>query len=385
LNLLRVILLLICVNFACASSYESIDKDAILMKFNIANNPQNIQTLDAIIASISDADKNTFNKIINQQSQHAYMILQELEEKDAPDILLYLAMVESHLTNSATSPANATGMWQFMPTTAKNFGLKINSDIDERRDPFESTNAAYTYLNHMKNDFGKWYLAVMGYNSGGAAIKRVINGSSDDFSALLKHPKIPNETKGFIKQIIKMAVLSEFYGTKEKLLDEAPNLGLEKVEVKGGTRLKDVGDLIGVSLEKMRIYNAHITKDVAPQNLANYHFYIPANKLDIFAINYNSSDPAQNTAYRVESVSDEEPLNVSMIDEKDVNYENHISMSEIMEISGQKVATLDTAKYPLNDDRDVFEVEKEVALKPDEMIVVSDNRNLGLGDVIAIP
>ena len=301
-NLMTMIFYVCCLN---ANTFENLDKSAILMEFNITNNSANIKTLDNIIAEIDEKDRRLFRKIITERPQNAYMILQELERKDAPEFLLYLAMIESHLTNSATSRARAGGMWQLMPTTAQNFGLKVTKEIDERRDPFQSTDAAFKYLQNMNNDFGKWYLSVMSYNVGGGAIKNITKKYGDEFCDILNNRKVPTETKNFIKQIIKLSVLAKTENIKEKLYEEAPNYHLEKVIVKGGTTLSEVGEAIGVDLENMKRYNAHIVADCAPKNLENYHFYIPADKLDMFVINYIQDD--SKTLLSANLISQNEP------------------------------------------------------------------------------
>ena len=301
-NLMTIIFYVCCLN---ANTFENLDKSAILMEFNITNNSANIKTLDNIIAEIDEKDRRLFRKIITEHPQNAYMILQELERKDAPEFLLYLAMIESHLTNSATSRESAGGMWQFMPTTAQNFGLKVTKEIDERRDPFQSTDAAFKYLQNMNNDFGKWYLSVMSYNVGGGAIKNITKKYGDEFCDILNNHKVPSETKNFIKQIIKLSVLAKTENIKEKLYEEAPNYHLEKVIVKGGTTLSEVGEAIGVDLENMKKYNAHIVADCVPKNLENYHFYIPADKLDMFVINYIQDD--SKTLLSANLISQNEP------------------------------------------------------------------------------
>ena len=93
------------------------------------------------------------------------MVKKELEKIDAPEFLLYLAMVESKFLNRATSSKKASGMWQFMPGTAKSFGLNVNAQIDERRDPFLSTDTAFKYLDFLNESFeDKWYISLMAYN-----------------------------------------------------------------------------------------------------------------------------------------------------------------------------------------------------------------------------
>lgn len=390
----NLILFIFC---ACATTAGAIgiDKSAVLAEFNITDTKANRQVLDDIIADIDSGDKLMFDTILSERPQNAYMILQELERKNAPEFLLYLAMTESHLTNSATSKAKAVGMWQFMPVTAKHFGLKITNEIDERRDPFRSTEAAYKYLKFMNNNFGKWYLSVMSYNSGDGAIRRIIKNSSDDFSALLANPRLAKETRAFIKQIIKLSVLAKINKTKEKLYEEAPAYHLEEVEVKGGTSLDEVGFAIGVSLKNMKKYNAHIKTNFAPKNLETYHFYIPAEKLGMFVINYVQEDT--KTLFRTHAVSKDDTLDSIAekwgVEKSKIIAKNNIKNDIITPNQRLKIpfdgnlATLDIKKYKVKHGDTLHQISSKFDVKVQDIAIANNivDNKIKPGDIIVIP
>ncbi|MCI6988733.1 MAG: transglycosylase SLT domain-containing protein [Campylobacter sp.] len=286
-NILRYLLTL-CL-FAGVMFADSISKE-VLKEFDIKHSESNLKTIKTIKNSIDEKDIASFKDMVDNRSFHINMILDEIEAIDAPEFLLYLAMTESRLKNSVTSHKKAAGMWQIMPKTAKVFGLTVNEYIDERRDPFASTDAAFRYIDYLKNgySFDKWYISLMAYNCGQGCINKAIkNTGSDDLSSLLASPHVPKETKNFIKNIIKLSIIS-----KENDMINSENLQknrmkFAKISVNSGTKLSDVSKNIGVNLEDMKKYNLHITKGVVPNGEGNYYFYIPQNKLNAYAKSLN--------------------------------------------------------------------------------------------------
>ena len=191
-------LLLVGEAFASQPGLMRANHDYILNQFGIENNESSKSVVAGIFRAINASDRKQFKHIVTSQSHNAYLVKSEVDNIEAPEFLLYLAMVESHLKNTVTSGASAGGMWQLMPATAKNFGLRVDSAVDERRDPAASTDAAFSYILHLKQNFGKWYLALMAYNCGDQKLKNAIAATgSDDLDRLLKSPALPNETKNF--------------------------------------------------------------------------------------------------------------------------------------------------------------------------------------------
>ncbi|MCJ7764849.1 MAG: lytic transglycosylase domain-containing protein, partial [Thiovulaceae bacterium] len=125
---------------------------------------------------------------------------------DIPPEFIYLAMAESYFTTKALSKKSAAGIWQFMPATGRQYGLRIDEYIDERRDPVKSTKAAARYLTSLHERFGKWYLAAMAYNCGEGCLLNAIKdaGERDDLFTLLDEKKkyLPRETRNYIRKII---------------------------------------------------------------------------------------------------------------------------------------------------------------------------------------
>ncbi len=214
-----------------------------------------------------------------------------------PKAFLYLAMVESGFSAEAKSKTKAVGLWQFMPQTAKNMGLKINRYIDERRDPIKSTKVAIKYLKSLHARFGKWYLAALAYNCGEGALDRAIKeAGTDKLSVLISNKKryLPKESRMYLRKIITMANLSnnEDFMTEnnaDHLMNSGNHSSLVTVKVKGGISLQKIADSIGMSSEELKNYNPQLKYYFTPPCDKKYSIYIPYTKYLQFTRNYKPS------------------------------------------------------------------------------------------------
>lgn len=146
-----------------------------------------------------------------------------LQEKEMPDILEYLPVVESNYKTNAVSRSGAVGMWQFMANSVKPF-LELNDYVDERLDPWKSTEAALKKLQDNYNYFGDWYLAIAAYNCGAGAMTKVLKKAEvKDFWYLVDHKLLPNQTALYVPKLLAitdLAVNSEYYGLELPKHDE---------------------------------------------------------------------------------------------------------------------------------------------------------------------
>ena len=195
-----------------------------------------------------------------------------------PQELKMMAVIESNLNPLARSKVGATGMWQFMYRTAKHYGLKINSFVDERMDPFESADAAARYLRDAYNEFGDWNLAISAYNCGFGAVRKAIarSGGSRDFWDI--YPFLPRETRSYVP-----AFVGAMYGFKyykdygiepEKFVFPAE---IDTIEIHRNLHFKQIHELIGVPLDTLKLLNPQYTHYIIPGNEGSYILSIPAN------------------------------------------------------------------------------------------------------------
>lgn len=217
-----------------------------------------------------------------------------LSENGIPPEFLFLAMAESDFSNKAYSKKRASGLWQFMPATAKLYGLKIDNYVDERRDFIKSTNAAAKYLSHLHDRFGKWYLAAIAYNCGGGRLSQGIKRAKSDELTVLLDPKkqyIPRESRLYIRRILALAMMGNdeqllLKSEYEHILNRANAYSVSEVSVPPGESLKRVSQLVGIPIEKLHKLNRHLKYDFLPPYKKNHNIYIPYIKLSEFKQKY---------------------------------------------------------------------------------------------------
>jgi membrane-bound lytic murein transglycosylase D len=192
-----------------------------------------------------------------------------------PEELAFTAMIESGFNPIATSHAGARGLWQFMATTARRYGLRVDHWVDERLDPEKSTLAAAAYLRDLYNLFGSWFLAQAAYNAGEGTIARAIRATgSSDFWALARTSFLHSETKEFVPRILAATHIGREpirYGF------EPPQISApieERVAVPGSTDLRSVSASSGIAIDTLRSMNPVLVRGMTPPGGA-YELNVP--------------------------------------------------------------------------------------------------------------
>ncbi len=216
------------------------------------------------------------------------------KEKNLPEDLVYVAMIESGFNPYAVSWARAVGPWQFMPSTGKLYGLKIDWWIDERKDPIKSTYAAAEHLKDLHNLFGSWPLALASYNAGAGKVQRaVLRTRSDDFWDLKASRYIRKETKNYVPKWMAATIIAknpEAYGFSVTKFDP---FKFDLVTVDESTDLRLIARCAGCTYEEIKELNPEIRRWVTPPQFDKYAVRIPAGKKDLFLANYAAVPPEQ--------------------------------------------------------------------------------------------
>ena len=181
--------------------------------------------------------------------------------------LKYLPVIESALDPTAVSRKGATGLWQFMLSTAKRYDLKINSLVDERRDPIKASFAAAQYLNDLYKVYGDWNLVIAAYNCGPASLNKAIHraGGSKDYWTI--YPYLPKETRGYVPAFIAANYVMNYYcehnicPMRARLID-----GNDTVVVNKDLHLEQVASVCGVEMEKIKAFNPQYKTSLVPGN-----------------------------------------------------------------------------------------------------------------------
>ena len=206
-----------------------------------------------------------------------------LHRYGVPEELKYLPIVESALNPMATSRAGAAGLWQFMYSTGQDYGLEVNSLVDERRDPYKSTVAAARFLSALHRTFGDWTLAIAAYNCGPGTIHKAIARSGGKRNFWEIYPYLPRETRGYIPAFIAATYVMTYYadhGIRPTKL-EAP-MRSDTVEVKDDMLMCYVRQFAGIGEEELRTLNPQYRTDFIPGASGRYHLCLPTSKLGAF-------------------------------------------------------------------------------------------------------
>lgn len=200
-----------------------------------------------------------------------------LNKYNMPEELKYMAVIESALNPVAVSRAGAKGMWQFMHTTAKSYGLKINSYVDERLDPVKATDAAARYLQDAYRIFGDWNLAISSYNCGSGNVNKAIRraGGNDNFWAIYEY--LPRETRGYVPAFVGAMYAFRYY--KEHGLtpqDVDMPVHVDTFEIRRNLHFAQISELVGVPMDMLRELNPQYMHDMIPGNESPYILRLPS-------------------------------------------------------------------------------------------------------------
>ena len=208
---------------------------------------------------------------------------------DVPLELKYLPVIESALNPKATSRVGAAGLWQFMPSTGKQYGLEINSLVDERRDPVKSSYAAARFLRDLYKIYGDWSLVIAAYNCGPENVRKAIqrsNGKADYWSI---YPYLPRETKGYVPAFIAANYVMTYY-CDHNICPMRTTLPAktDTVTVTRDVHLKQIADVCGVSLDELRALNPQYRRDIVNGNSKPSAIRLPISVVNSFISNEDS-------------------------------------------------------------------------------------------------
>ena len=230
------------------------------------------------IEYFSKSQKEHFTTALARSGRYFPMISRVLREEGLPEELTYLALIESNFQTHAVSPSGAVGLWQFVPETARKYGLRINSWVDERRDPLKSTRAAAAYLKELHEHFGKWYLATAAYNAGQGTIKKAMsNSGAKDFWSLSDKTVLKDETRNFVPKFVAAALIAtnpQKYGFDAVNYD--PPLDYDEVEVGGNLQLASLAEMTGAKTQTLKELNPELLQSYTPPGENRFRIKVPA-------------------------------------------------------------------------------------------------------------
>ncbi|HEX9911979.1 MAG TPA: LysM peptidoglycan-binding domain-containing protein [candidate division Zixibacteria bacterium] len=238
-----------------------------------------------------------FITYLYRSGKYINLIKEILKEKNLPLDLAYLPLIESGFSPKARSWANAVGMWQFIPSTGRLYGLKSNWWYDEKRDFVKSTYAACDYLSKLYKEFGAWNLALAAYNCGEGGLNRAIKKyKTNNFWEL----NLRKQTYDYVPLYIAATIIAkdpEKYGLE---VEYDKPLEFDTVIVDKPIDLKTIAEVLSVSVEEIRELNPELLRDVTPPQYRSYPLRIPANTKESFTQRY--SELPSKTLYTMHKV-----------------------------------------------------------------------------------
>jgi membrane-bound lytic murein transglycosylase D len=216
--------------------------------------------------------QNRHLKVVLRRGRKYIPLIKKIFKKyNIPDELVFLPVIESGFKIKAVSPSGAAGLWQFMPITAKEYGLRIDRWIDERYDVEKSTIAAARYLRDLHAYFGNWYIVLASYNVGKYAVSRRIRGRGNNF--WMVKSRLPRAARKYtIKFLATIEVLKNLLRKEEF---KETDVNFEIVKVRKNVTLKEIASITGVPLWKLRKLNPHLKKGTTPPYRGVFNIYVP--------------------------------------------------------------------------------------------------------------
>ncbi|MDO5442122.1 MAG: LysM peptidoglycan-binding domain-containing protein [Bacteroidia bacterium] len=247
------------------------------------------ETVKNYIVLYSEKMPTKMGHIMGLSSYYMPIFEETFNRYGLPEELKVMAVIESALNPTATSRAGAKGIWQFMHNTGKNYGLKINSFVDERMDVLKSVDAAARYLRDSYKIFGDWCLAIASYNCGpgnvNKAIKRV--GGKQDFWSV--YPYLPRETRGYLPAFVGALYAMTYYKEYGIVPDPVQMPAhTDTFEIHRNLHFDQISEVIGIPMEELKNLNPQYTHDIIPGNEGTYILTLPYTYTNLFIASEDS-------------------------------------------------------------------------------------------------
>lgn len=215
---------------------------------------------------------------------------QALEQEGLPLELKYLPVIESALNPDAVSRVGATGLWQFMISTAKGLGLEVNSLVDERRDPIRSSELAAKYLKQLYEIYGDWSLAIASYNCGPGNVNKALRragGGKQDFWDIYYY--LPKETRGYVPAFIAANYVMTYHNDHNigNALAKRPVL-TDTIHITQRVHFDQISEVLGIPVEELRVLNPQYRRDEIPGDIRPYSLTLPSKQVYSYIVSEDS-------------------------------------------------------------------------------------------------
>jgi membrane-bound lytic murein transglycosylase D len=261
---------------------DSVYKDRLRKINSIISLPYN-NIIRSFIHVYTGRQREVFRAILGLSDYYFPMIEDIFDSYGLPAELKYMAAIESALNPNAVSRAGATGMWQFMYSTGRLYGLTINSIVDERRDPIKATHAAARYLRDMYSIYNDWALVIAAYNCGPGNVDKAIRRSGNKKDYWEIYYRLPRETRGYIPQYVAVTYAMNNY--KEHHIQPLPlniPVATDTLMVNNDIHLSQISQVLGIPLDELRALNPQYRTGFIPGSTKPQSLTLPLKHLGDF-------------------------------------------------------------------------------------------------------
>jgi membrane-bound lytic murein transglycosylase D len=257
----------------------------------------------------STRGRGVLDRALTRAGLYSDMIRRVLKEEGVPQDLIYLAEAESGFHPVALSHAGARGLWQFMSSRARGYGLERNWWVDERQDPEKSTRAAARHLKDLYKEFGDWYLAMAAYNSGPLTVMQAVQRTGyADFWELYRRNVLPAETRNYVPIIIAVAIMAKNpaqYGL-DQIVPDKP-LPTDTVTIDYPVDLRLVAECVDTSVNTLQEMNPSLLRMTTPRE-GSFDLHLPAGSAEKFQTTIAAIPRDKRVWWRYHTVTEGETL-----------------------------------------------------------------------------
>src|SRR5712692_7294144 len=252
----------------------------------------------------STRGRETLEHALVRGGRYHDMIQKTLKDQGVPQELIYLAQAESGFHPLAVSRAGARGMWQFMGSRARGYGLERNSWVDERQDPEKATRAAARHLKDLYNQFGDWYLAMAAYNSGPGTVQQAVKRTGyADFWELYRRNVLTKETRNYVPIIVAVTIMAKNPAQYrlDKVVPEKP-VPYDTLKIGYAVDLRLVAQCVDSSAAALQDFNPSLLRWTTPKDQP-FELHLPAGTKDTYLSAIASIPPDMRVWWRYHKVA----------------------------------------------------------------------------------
>ncbi len=309
------------------------------------------------ITYFSNRGRGIFERAYSRSGRYHDMIVSTLKQEGVPQDLIYLAQAESGFHPLAVSRVGARGIWQFMASRGRGYGLSHNMWVDDRQDPEKSTRAAARHLKDLYNQFGDWYLAMAAYNSGPGTVQAAVKRTGyADFWELYNRNVLPKETRNYVPIILAVTIMAKNpsqYGLESVAMEHPSDY--DTVTVNYPVDLRLVADCVNSTASELQDLNPSLLRLTTPRG-GSFQLHIPTGTKDQYQTAIASIPPDMRLSWRYHTVhSGDTVMSIARTyhtTAKQIEEANHLDGTElpadaklVIPVAPGKHAAVDTATY----------------------------------------